>query len=450
MLANPTLLLFVAGTALTVLVWVAAVVTTHPRVLGDLESWARLAFFAGCAQPIAVTVLSSRQQAIIGAVSTSTSAATLAGEFCNLLLVVAFFVIIVQQRRTGARAGGILLAVWALATARLVSDALATDHALPKDTLVIAAVATVLHLADVDRATFISWARTVVRVILGGSLLSWVVAPSWALIGEGANGYDRTVFGLPRLSGLAPHPGALSLIAVVAILLEVGAATEHRRWRTVGVLMAAECIVLSQSNTGWIATLVALVVLAAVRHRPVRILGYTAFTGLLAAFVAFPSLQQVDWTFGSSYIATVSGRTPIWQLAVDEFHRHPLSGYGPTFLGPSYRGVFVPQSLQYASEGHNQFFQTLGENGLIGVIVVAFLALASIGVGWRLRHSDRGLTLALVTAAIVWSITNTPIYPSGLIGAPLIIFGILVTRPLGVDGSVEALELGRDLEVQLR
>lgn len=429
-MSNPTVLLFVCGTALAALIWVAAAVSTHPKVLGDLQAWARLAFLAGCAQPIAVAMLSARQQSIIGASSTPTSAASLAGEFCNVLLVIALFVIVVQRRRSGARTGGVLIALWGLAVARLISDALATQHALPKDTLVIAAVASALHLANVDRATFVGWVRLVVRLVLGASLLSWVIAPSWAMIGEGANGYDRTLFGLPRLSGLAPHPTALSLIAVLAIVIEVGCPSDRRRWRNAGLAAATGCLLLAQSNTGYIATFIALLVLAAVRHRAVRILGYSSFAGLVATLVAFPSLQQFDWTFGSSYIATVSGRTPIWQLAVDEFHRHPWAGYGPTFLGPGYRNVFVPESLQYASEGHNQFFQTLGENGLLGVAVVAFLAVASLVVGWRLRHVDQGVAMALVTAAFVNSVTNTPIYPSGIIGAPLIIFGILVTRPL--------------------
>ena len=288
-------------------------------------------------------------------------------------------------------------------------------------------------MAQVDRATFVGWARAITRVILMGSLASIALSPSWAFIGEGADGYDRTVFGLPRLSGLAPHPGSLSLVAVLAVLIEVGAPTNNRRARGAGLAAAGACLILSQSNTGWIGTLVALLVLAAARSRAVRVLSFATFTASLAALVALPGLTRIDWTHGSNYIATVSGRTPIWQLAIDEFQRHPISGYGPTFLDPTYRGIYVPQSLQYASEGHNQFFQTLGENGLIGVLALGLISLASLAVAWRNRSADRGLTLAIVVAAAVWSLTGTPIYPSGLILIPLLLFGMIVTRPAEVQ-----------------
>ena len=428
MQANVAGLVSIGGLALLTLIWVGAILISRPRLLTELRNWAALAFFAACAQPIAVALLSQRQQSILGAVSTSNLGAALAGEFCNLLVVLAWFVI-VAARRKNVLAGGVVLGLWILASVRLLSDSMASEHLLPKDTLVIAAVIHGVHLAGVDRATFLRWARLVTRVILLGSVASIAVAPAWAFIGEGVNGYDRTVLGLPRLSGLAPHPGALSLVAMLALLIAVGSHAAKRRTRFVDLTAAMSCLILAQSNSGWICTILGLVVLAVVRHRAIRALAFTASLVILGALLAFPILLHVDWTQGSSYIETVSGRTSIWQLALDEFQRHPITGYGPAFLGPTYRGIYVPQSLQYATEGHNQFFQSLGEDGLVGVVAVGFITLVSLVAAWRVRRRDEALALAISLATVGWSLTGTPIYPSGLIAGPLIIFGLLVTQP---------------------
>jgi O-antigen ligase len=109
----------------------------------------------------------------------------------------------------------------------------------------------------------------------------------------------------------------------------------------------------------------------------------------------------------------LNGRTSVWQYAWAEFQRNQLFGYGPGLFGTAYRSL-LPAQLQFAGEAHNQFMQTLGEAGLVGLAgLVGYLVLSS-RAALRCRQSTRGLSLALMLSLVVRMAAEAPLQNYGV------------------------------------
>lgn len=97
----------------------------------------------------------------------------------------------------------------------------------------------------------------------------------------------------------------------------------------------------------------------------------------LTAFKELPSDEQFGRGFTSGHLASGSGsgRWQFWSAAVDQFEENPLLGDGA--------GSFETWWSQHASfdyfvrDAHSLYFETLGELGLLGLLLV----LGAIGLG---------------------------------------------------------------------
>lgn len=429
---------------LALVVWASNLLLRYPALLRSAQARAGIAFFSfGLHVPL-VLALSSRQQSIIGSISTVSPLASRLGELLTLVTMVAGLSVVLSRSavpRQGWR--GVVVGLWALVLARVLSMVAAPAEVpapFPRDTLMLALVVHAVAVSGVDRQVIIGWGRAVTRIITVVSAASAVVAPGWAYIGEGTNGYDRTLFGVPRLVGLAPHSGALSMVAIVGLLLELADGHGRRSGRVIGISSATICLLLTQSNTGWAAAAVGLVVMGVSHSQRFR-----AWSALGAVVAIPPALllardwfRPVAWLGGGDYVGTLSGRRAIWLLARQEFGRHPEVGYGPGFLGDSYRRTHLAETQQWASNAHNQVLQTLAETGLVGLAALALLVSFAVGVAWRTRRVDGGLALALLIPLLIFGVFGTPLYPAGLV-APVLVALVVVVSPVRVSPGLGSL-----------
>ncbi len=183
-------------------------------------------------------------------------------------------------------------------------------------------------------------------------------------------------------------------------------------------------VLLAQSTTGTFAILFAVLALRTRITRVARILSVVGVLGVagLAVFNSDVNAALVDDLSPTSIIAALNGRTEIWDAAVQGALLNPVLGYGPGLLNEDYRAQFLP-NFDAAAQAHNQFFQSLGGGGAVGVVslfaLVIILAIAAV----RARVVDNGVSLALLILFVARCVSETPLRP---VGASLGTFTLIV------------------------
>jgi hypothetical protein len=139
-------------------------------------------------------------------------------------------------------------------------------------------------------------------------------------------------------------------------------------------------------------------------------------------------------TGGAARLTSAAGeqRYELWKSALDEFRAQPLHGTGAgTFEFWWARNGKYAQSVR---DTHSLYLQTLGELGLVGILLLGGFLIAILGAGAQAtrRASDgarsplaaalAGVLAFLVCAALDW-VWQVPVVPV----ATLLLAGILVT-----------------------
>lgn len=256
--------------------------------------------------------------------------------------------------------------------------------------------------------------RVFVLVYAYGSLISVVVAPFWALE---PNYLMSSVPGLfIRLHGVATHANNLAAILAFYFLLPPDR-TSRSRYDWLNLLVVLVALFLTQSKTINLVLATVLIIhgmrlalrlSGARRYLALAVLSATLLIGLAGLAVEDYSLLTFSEEPSAGSIQTLTGRTAIWSETYALWTQNPVFGYGPNLWGPEMRRAYL-SSLGWAPpHAHNQFFQTLGESGLIGVAGLAIYLLVLVRYGWRYSEASRGVTLYLVLAMMLRGITEPP------------------------------------------
>lgn len=238
------------------------------------------------------------------------------------------------------------------------------------------------------------------------------------------NPFQSTLF-----SGLGGHinqvGGLICLFLPLLVSMSIFPPPEFRRVAPRAILITATLLVtliliLSQSRSGWIGSVVAcflLLVLWAIispdsRHR--RILRLAASAFVISMFVGIvwigPSRILDLWlnppretTIGT--LTTLNYRKVLWPWAVEAVNDFPFTGIG---LG-AFRQV-IPRIYPLSmgpdvdiSHAHNIFLQTALDVGLPGLIVYLALLFVALAVGWRVARHDndfRPISIGLVCGLV--------------------------------------------------
>jgi O-Antigen ligase len=118
-------------------------------------------------------------------------------------------------------------------------------------------------------------------------------------------------------------------------------------------------------------------------------------------FVSQPSLRENTDQGDRLLQFSSNGRVDHWQVALEEFERHPLAGSGAGTYQPAWDRL-RPTSGR-VRDAHSLFAETLAELGLVGLALLA-LVLITIGVGFvrRARGEDRVLFAGFAAAFLSW------------------------------------------------
>lgn len=290
-------------------------------------------------------------------------------------------------------------------------------------------------------------------VVCAGSILVIWLAPGIAYVTEG-------IAGGTRFSGLFSQPGMIGAASGLLLGLAFFGRLEGGGWtvpvRLLAVALALVCLALAGARTFWVAAGLALL-LTYVFYGRRRLLGTAAATyvvviALLAALATGlkVSERQVDRVLRTDSIATLTGRSALWQISAEQFSRRPVLGYGYTLGGTSlylYEGRLdrgegdylnnLRASAVQTPSLHNGYIQAFLDSGALGGVI--YVLLIGYGILRILRHDrDRryGAELYVLLFMAVGNLGESLIYSASVFHS--ILFWYTLILALGLERQVAA------------
>jgi O-antigen ligase len=232
--------------------------------------------------------------------------------------------------------------------------------------------------------------------------VKWIRALTWTIILIGAFRIISEKLGLPTLS--LGWNGARGLFPTWVCALAFALALFDERlpkWQRVGLLAV---VALWFHHTfvdgtvwlsGWIPIVVAVAVITFVRSR--KLFAVLAVLALVVVALDFTSYYSRIVTANEEEGST--SRLDIWALNLKHVENHPFFGMGPAGYAP-YNMHYHPQD---ARSTHNNYFDVLAQNGIIGM--VSFVVLMATFVRICLRnargtHRERSFEAAFAAATL--------------------------------------------------
>ncbi|WEO77988.1 O-antigen ligase family protein [Cryobacterium sp. SO2] len=324
----------------------------------------------------------------------------------------------VLQSATNARrgVGAVIAAMLFFYMAMIMSGLVGATPGIPEQyvTTPVLVLAFLVH-GGYSAEWLLRAARFNLRLVVVLSLIAAIVLPLLAFNSDDS----RSLFGIGRLEGITAHPNTLGAVAVVAVVIELKLSSS-RVW----VLIPFLALTFAQSNTSWIALILALAVR---RDLLAKTLRFLAVAGVLLAssiVVIWPDKANalVGAVLGDNF--TFNGRTKIWDAAMIGFNEYPIFGYGPTLLDQSYRDRYLP-NFDAAAQAHNQLVQSLASAGIIGLLSLLVLAVVLYKRAGDLRRLGDATGLALLVLLTMRAATETPLRPGGA-GLPTFILIVVI------------------------
>lgn len=371
-----------------------------------------------------------------------------------LVGVAAMAILVNWGKRSKLRGGTWLLAgLIAVFLASVASSMLGTKPEFIHQTLYTLLLMLAITLSPPIAPELVAvYAKRVLAFLLYGSLILALINPAHYV----QTGYSGIIPGFNvRLHGLAPHANSLGPLALLYLVLAYWVPGK-RPWHLLGNVAALAVLILAQSKTAWLTALFILFLLLAYRlakraSRELRTagIGWATLMGLglysallLLTFLFFVMGNPLDTlnylVSADSELTTLTGRTRIWEATINTWEQSPWFGYGPTLWDLDFR---ISHGILAAWHAHNQFIQTLGEAGLVGLAALLLYVGALLGYGIKFADETRGVSLALVLLLLIRTITEIPLNMTVLLDASFmthfIIFTILVMLARRVSAERE-------------
>ena len=274
-----------------------------------------------------------------------------------------------------------------------------------------------------DLGLILGAAKLVVLALTLGSLLGIAVRPDFVMHRPDSGIIPGVEW---RLFGLTTHANTLGPVALLGVLLELYSPSKRKWLGRLGVGAALAAMVLAQSRTTWVAALlIAVFIYVPLALVPKRGFGEAkkgfshavwTLTGCILLLIAL----AVGFTvLGSSWdmeiqadLGSLNGRVVIWDITLDAWRENILFGYGPKLWGLERQIRF---NMFHVGHAHNQFLQTLGEAGVVGLVLLAVQLLTLFYVACRRFVVTRGFVFALLILLLTRCVTEAPLRSEGLL-----------------------------------
>jgi O-antigen ligase len=292
------------------------------------------------------------------------------------------------------------------------------------------------------------YSRNAIVLFCTVSLLLIAAKPSLVLQTNYIQGY----LGIPRFAGLAPHAITMGLVACIGIWCLITQPMPSKFKQRMAMLVCLLALFLAQSKAVWISLILTLPMLiysgrelpsfysvAKSQYRWIFAIGIALAALLLIGLVAYLTTGGFDQKLAKllasdegSRIMSVTGRDRIWDVALAEWRKAPIFGYGLPLFGLEHQAQI---GMPFATSGHNQLIDTLGRTGLVGASSLVIYTGGLLYLGIKYRQASRGLSAVLVIAIVIRMISEVP-FNMATVGLESIAhYLLLVTIAMGVPST---------------
>jgi len=203
-----------------------------------------------------------------------------------------------------------------------------------------------------------------------------------------------------------PSPNVLAAVFNLLLLPSLVEFVERpRRALAIWIVAALALVFVTASRGGWFGLAAGLMALAAYyRSRLAAFWGqgirFWPLAVPLGAIAVIWQITRIDH----------SARWNFWLVATAIFLRRPLLGSGPGTFNLFWLHLYPPPAWQ-AMHAHSMIFNTAAEQGIVGLIALAVMALAVVRVAWR----DVGLLAAVMAFAAHSLVDSLNVAPAVMI-----------------------------------
>jgi O-antigen ligase len=276
-------------------------------------------------------------------------------------------------------------------------QALQPSSSVAKVVILLTAAAVFLAVTQACRE------RRELMVVVGGAVLALLLASTQGVMQHYSGNFGQFGFVaggsvVRRVQGSFGHPNQYGGFIAVLIPLAVAVLATRRisptlRWLSTAALGAALLALIFSYARGAIAALVlgSLIWLAFMRPR------LAAFAAVIVAVtaIAFAPSALKERFDPQSAGGDVPLRADIWTSAIDIYSAHPILGVGVDNFSNAYAELPATQStasqrrllhqeqLLTPPHAQNQYLNILAEEGLLGVVAFALLAIGAVSVARR-------------------------------------------------------------------
>ena len=238
-----------------------------------------------------------------------------------------------------------------------------------------------------------------------------------------------------RFWGVASHANAIGSVAVTFLLIRYLKPFRISWLNWFSIFAAVGTLILSQSKTSILGGLVAYVVILMYQlfqayHYKRSLLQWSiidvaklvvciALIGipiLLSIFGVDPS-HSLNSKFAQS-VETLSGRTQIWEVAINEWKSSPIFGYGPSIFDEEYR---MRMGMNFLYHAHNQFIQTLAESGAVGAFGLIIFLTKCAAESIKAAKATKGASIAILVFILVRCLTEVPLRSGAMLSGEYIL-----------------------------
>ena len=214
-----------------------------------------------------------------------------------------------------------------------------------------------------------------------------------------------------RFKGTLPHPNVQGWTCALAVLSGLSLVHSLRRSRLAAALVfPLACLLLTRSRTSLAAFLGAALFyafLSLLRTRPIALIGSLCLAAMVVASVVWigqrsPVAEEaIQLGRQDSDLATLQGRTEVWEEVLLFARERPWLGYGYDVFWSRDRIEDFSRIFRWApSNAHSLYLDIL--LGIGGVGLVIFVCLLGIGIGRASRVAFKsGNTADLFTATLL-------------------------------------------------
>ena len=274
-------------------------------------------------------------------------------------------------------------------------------------------------------------------LIVFSSLIAAIIAPRLVF----QPGYIGLIPGFDlRFWGLTSHANALGAAASMFLVLEL-AEPSAKAWVRASILSAAGLtLILTQSKSSIGAAFLGFFIIfcwrllnrtneaIAVRKRgsliPIVLLACSIISIVVGgAFVMFFDTDILDALQGQldaravGHLSTATGRTLIWEAAINGGLENPLFGQGGDFWGAENRRRL---GLEAAATAHNLFLQIFSQSGFVGLAALLVFLYFLIRYSIRAAKPTRGGSIALLAVLLMRSAFEANLQFQSLISAEFV------------------------------